>query len=486
MNLKTVLAFAVTILFFSSGCLDSLDNSLSGGFWGDDCSVDESDCPPSPAPDFDLVDQNGNEVNLTQFEGKIVVVTFVYTHCPDVCPAITYQMKRLADQLGDDYGESVVFLSITVDPERDTPERLASFSSGYNASWQFLTVDSPSPANDMKPVWIDYKVQVLIDEDACSGQGLYMEGYDGCHCNPGYMHGNGTFCKDVCIEDPNYVISNTTFEQGTIEYDLIQALDLWSIARENNLATESDAMAILDNQLSELFAPYWSITDINGTKHKSTDYYKSNLTLLEFFHTDCGHCNTQMPALDEFYHNYSSEVNLISVGGSSLSGNKDNLTTIQEFASEHNASWTYLYDEDEILKSSFGLSAYPSWILLEGDLDSGQAQIVHKSSGTKSYDELVEMVTNHTVSQNLTEQMDDILESIYHWRLGHVSDSDMLSVITAALNYEFNSDEEEVPNYGVSHSSRLYIIDQKGDFRVLWRGTDWTYASIYHDVQLLL
>ena len=96
MNLKALLAFAVTTLFFSSGCLDSLDNSLSGGFWGDDCSADESDCPPSPAPDFDLVDQNGNSVNLTQFEGKIVVMTFVYTHCPDVCPAITYQMKKLA------------------------------------------------------------------------------------------------------------------------------------------------------------------------------------------------------------------------------------------------------------------------------------------------------------------------------------------------------------------------------------------------------
>ena len=75
MNLKALLAFAVTTLFFSSGCLDSLDNSLSGGFWGDDCSADESDCPPSPAPDFDLVDQNGNSVNLTQFEGKIVVMT---------------------------------------------------------------------------------------------------------------------------------------------------------------------------------------------------------------------------------------------------------------------------------------------------------------------------------------------------------------------------------------------------------------------------
>jgi thiol-disulfide isomerase/thioredoxin len=233
-----------------------------------------------------------------------------------------------------------------------------------------------------------------------------------------------------------------------------------------------------------MFGPYWNINDINGTKHKSTDYYNSNLTLIEFFHTDCGHCNTQMPALEEFHSNYSSEVNIISVGGSSLSGNKDNLSEIQDFVSQHNASWTYLYDEDEILKSSFGLSGYPSWVLLEGDMGTGEAQIVNVSSGTKSYDSLVEMVTNYTATQDITESMDLILENLYHWRLGHVTDSDMFGIITSALNYEF--EEDVVKSYGVSHSSRLYIIDQTGDIRVLWRGTDWTYASIYHDVQILL
>ncbi len=478
------LTIIVTLLFLSSGCLDSLDDSLSGGFWGDDCSKDTSDCPENPAPAFVLIDQHGETVNLSQFEGKIVVMTFVYTHCPDVCPAITYQMKKLAEELGDDYEESVVFLSVTVDPARDTPERLATFSEGYNASWQFLTVNSTFPENHMPAMWSDYKVQVLVDEDACSGQGHYMEGYDGCHCNPGYMHGNGTFGKDECIEDPNYPVSNLTFEQGSIEYEIIQALDAWSLANANGLANEGDAMDILDTYLSQIFGPYWNIEDISGTKHKSTDYYKSNLTLLEFFHTDCGHCHNQMPALEEFYSNYSSEVNLISIGGSSLGANKDNLSDVQNFASEHNASWTYLYDEDASLKSAFGLTGYPSWVLLEGNMETGEAQIVNISSGTKSYDSLVDMVTNYPETYNLTQPLDGILESMYHWRLGHISDGDMLQIIISALDYQYG--EEEVEIYGVSHSSRLYIIDQDGDIRVLWRGTEWTYASIYHDIQLLL
>ncbi|MDP6592492.1 MAG: hypothetical protein QGH48_05260, partial [Candidatus Poseidoniia archaeon] len=151
---------------------------------------------------------------------------------------------------------------------------------------------------------------------------------------------------------------------------------------------------------------------------------------------------------------------------------------------EHNVSWTYLYDEEGILMNTFGLNSYPSWVLLEGNMTTGEAQIVDISSGTKSYDSLVEMVTNHTASVNVTEQMDAILENLDHWRLGHISDGDMLGIIASVLNYEYTPTEDG--NYGVSHSSRLYIIDQSGDIRVLWRGADWTYASIYHDIQILL
>ena len=55
------------------------------------------------------------------------------------------------------------------------------------------------------------------------------------------------------------------------------------------------------------------------------------------------------------------------------------------------------------------------------------------------------------------------------------------------LGYEYEKDiEDEVKNYGVSHSNKLYIIDKEGNVRVVWRGIEWTYASVYHDVQLLL
>ena len=482
MKFQRHLAVIVTMFFLSSGCLDSLDSN-SSGFWGDDCDEELSDCPDNPAPAFVLLDQYGETVNLTQFEGKVVVMTFVFTECKTVCSGLTYQMKKLAEELGDDYGESVVFLSVTVDPKRDTPEHLSEWTANNNISWQFLTINSTFPENHMRAMWNAYNVEVISGE-MCSGHGHYMEGYEGCHCHEGYMQ--DSWNVDTCIEDPDYVAQNQTFEvtfvEGSMEHDMIQVLDAWSLLNANGLADEEDAMSTLDAYISQMFGPYWNINDINGTKHKSTDYYKSNLTLIEFFHTDCGHCNTQMPALEEFHSNYSSEVNIISVGGSSLSGNKDNLSEIQDFVSQHNASWTYLYDEDEILKSSFGLSGYPSWVLLEGDMETGEAQIVHVSSGTKSYDNLVEMVTNYTVTQNITEQMEYILGEIFHWRENHYTDSYMLERITSALNYEY----EPSSDYDVSHSSRLYILDQNGDIRVLWRGTEWTYASIYHDVQILL
>ena len=114
MKYQIPLTLLLTALFLMSGCLDSLDNSNSSDFWGNDCAEDESDCPENPAPAFVLINQNNEVVNLSQFEGKVVVMTFLYTNCPEICPAITYQMKRLAEELGDDYEESVVFLSVTV------------------------------------------------------------------------------------------------------------------------------------------------------------------------------------------------------------------------------------------------------------------------------------------------------------------------------------------------------------------------------------
>ena len=82
------------------------------------------------APDFALTSQDGAEVTLGDLRGKVVAVTFIYTWCPDVCPMLTDKMARVQDELGPDFGSKVAFVSITVDPERDTPEALKDLRGG--------------------------------------------------------------------------------------------------------------------------------------------------------------------------------------------------------------------------------------------------------------------------------------------------------------------------------------------------------------------
>ena len=471
MTNRGLLTLLLSTLFVTSGCLDGLDQQDDNNFWGEDCEeVVDAKCIAGPAPDFALVDQFNNPVNMSHFEGKVVVITFIYTNCPDVCPAVTYQMKKLSEELGDDYNESVVFLSVTVDPERDTPERLASFASNHDASWQFLTSTDNSPVGHMSSVWYDYGMEVMIDEEACGGNGHHMEDYEGCHCNPGYMQDPWNI--DDSIEDPDHD-KNATFEEG-LESDIIAALDVWS----SGLVNDSQAMASIDLLMSQVFGSDWDLVDINGSQHSSSTYYEQNLTLIEFFHTDCSHCQNQIPALKEFHANHSSDVNIVSVGGYGLGGNVDTTSTIENFTIDHNTTWTYLYDDSEQLMQVFGMNSYPSWVLLEGD------QIVAQTSGSKSYEQLVGLVEDRSEPVNLSEQMNLILENLEHWEAGHMSAEEMIEVIAAALNYEF--EEETDGYYGVSHSAKLYIIDRDGNMRVVWRGYDWTYASIYHDVMMLL
>ena len=86
---------------------------------------------PVTAPDFSLVDQNYQNVALRDFRGKIVLLFFGFTNCPDACPATLGTWARVHDLLGEK-AEHVRFIMITVDPERDTPERLAKHLSMFN------------------------------------------------------------------------------------------------------------------------------------------------------------------------------------------------------------------------------------------------------------------------------------------------------------------------------------------------------------------
>jgi protein SCO1/2 len=93
-------------------------------------------------PDFTLIDQDGNRFRFSSTRGKPVLVTFIFTACPDVCPLFTAKFATLQRELEKRKIDDYFLLSITTDPERDTPPVLKAYAQQYKADlrrWSFLT-----------------------------------------------------------------------------------------------------------------------------------------------------------------------------------------------------------------------------------------------------------------------------------------------------------------------------------------------------------
>jgi protein SCO1/2 len=90
-------------------------------------------------PDFHLIDQQGRSVRLRDLEGKVWVADFIFTNCPGPCPIMTRKLSEIQDQAFDN--KNVRFVSITADPDRDTPQVLHDYAEKNDAQrqWLFLT-----------------------------------------------------------------------------------------------------------------------------------------------------------------------------------------------------------------------------------------------------------------------------------------------------------------------------------------------------------
>jgi protein SCO1 len=95
-------------------------------------------------PDFTLTDQSSQPVRLSDFSGRVVAVDFIYTRCPlpDVCPRLSANFARLQSRFREKMGKDLMLLSITIDPQYDTPQVLLGYAKIWNArldGWRFLT-----------------------------------------------------------------------------------------------------------------------------------------------------------------------------------------------------------------------------------------------------------------------------------------------------------------------------------------------------------
>lgn len=116
--------------------------------------------------DFSLDNINGSTYTFSEGKGKVRLVEFMFTNCPDICPATTYNMSKLQDELKEKglFGDKVEFVSITFDPDFDTPEVLQEYAKKFKADqsgWQFLRGD----AQAVEKVTKDFGIAVMKQPD---------------------------------------------------------------------------------------------------------------------------------------------------------------------------------------------------------------------------------------------------------------------------------------------------------------------------------
>jgi cytochrome oxidase Cu insertion factor (SCO1/SenC/PrrC family) len=132
--------------------------------------------PKMNIPDTELLDQNGNKIHFYTdlVKGQTVVINFIFTTCTKICPPLGATFARLQKELGDKVGRDVRFISVSVDPVTDTPERLKAWGEKFHAGagWTFVTGNKPEIDELLRALGAssarreDHSPTVLIGNDA--------------------------------------------------------------------------------------------------------------------------------------------------------------------------------------------------------------------------------------------------------------------------------------------------------------------------------
>ena len=127
-------------------------------------------------PDTELLDQNGRKIHFYSdlVKGQTVVINFIFTTCTTICPPLGATFARVQKELGDKVGRDVRFISISVDPATDTPERLKAWGAKFHAGegWTFVTGNKPQVDELLRALGAssarreDHSPTVLIGNDA--------------------------------------------------------------------------------------------------------------------------------------------------------------------------------------------------------------------------------------------------------------------------------------------------------------------------------
>jgi len=140
-------------MLFSAHALATSTAELRGGVFD----------PPRMAPDFSLKGSNGSELKLSSYRGKVVALAFGYTHCPGICPTTLAYLAEVRRMLGTG-GADFQVVYVTVDPERDSVERLKAFLVSFDPTFVGGTGTPGQLATVRKDYGITVSDKIFVDK----------------------------------------------------------------------------------------------------------------------------------------------------------------------------------------------------------------------------------------------------------------------------------------------------------------------------------
>ena len=162
------LAFLVVLVVAILGTRSHIGglNANSPAATANQSGLQGTDLGETQAPNFRLTDQFGQSISLSQFQGKPVVLTFLYTHCPDQCPLTAEKLHATMLMLGSN-APQVAVLAISTDPRGDTTAAALNFSKAHKMLnyWHYLL----GTQGQLSPVWTSYAVYAAPTPSATGG-----------------------------------------------------------------------------------------------------------------------------------------------------------------------------------------------------------------------------------------------------------------------------------------------------------------------------
>ncbi|HIF91498.1 MAG TPA: SCO family protein [Candidatus Poseidoniales archaeon] len=204
--------------------------------------------------DFTLIDQHSENRSLYALQGDLLVVSFIFTRCDSVCPVITQNLNSVQQGLSADIADDVGFVSITVDPAYDTPERLLDYSQLHGIDWPLLS----GTEEELQVIWDTFGV--VVSKDVIDAH-ISMNSSEGIENQVSILYPNNT---TMLLDGHNQVLP---LENATGWNLTDTTMDMHNVSLNYSV---HETWGISVNGINDVDAPadyswWWSLYQWNGT-----------------------------------------------------------------------------------------------------------------------------------------------------------------------------------------------------------------------------